>query len=96
VSGALSLGTWTGRDGEAKAGLNHSATLTAEQIRQDQDVTDLEALFATDRATYLNHIQTWDAKSTANKLVAAKEMFTIIGKVLRVFIRRNRDGGGAN
>jgi hypothetical protein len=41
-----------------------------------------------------SYLTTWDAKSTANKLVASKEMFTIIGKVLRIFIR-NGNGGGA-
>jgi hypothetical protein len=74
---------------------HNSATLSAEQVREDQDESDMEALFASDRQVYLNHIQTWDTKSTANKLAAAKEMYTIIGKVLRVFIRRNRQGGGA-
>jgi hypothetical protein len=73
---------------------HNSATLTAEQVRQNQDNTDLDALLATDRPAYLNHIQSWDGLSTANKLVAAKAMFIIIGKVLRVFIRNSR--GGAN
>jgi hypothetical protein len=74
---------------------HNSATLTDEQVRTNQDTTDLNALLATDIAVYRNHLTTWDAKSTANKLVAAKEMYTIIGKVLRIFIRRNSDGGGA-
>jgi hypothetical protein len=74
---------------------HNSATLTEEQVRQGQDTTDLNALLATDIAVYRNHLTTWDAKTTANKLVASKEMFTIIGKVLRIFIRRNADGGGA-
>jgi hypothetical protein len=52
-------------------------------------------LLATDIAVYRNHLTTWDAKTTANKFVASKEMFAIIVKMLRVFIRRNRDGGGA-
>jgi hypothetical protein len=66
---------------------HNSATLTAEQVRQDQDTNDLDALLATDRPAYLSHIQSWDGLSTANKLAAAKAMFIIIGKVLRVFIR---------
>jgi hypothetical protein len=74
---------------------HNSATLTDEQIRTNQDTTDLNALLANDIAVYKNHLTTWDAKTTANKLVACKEMFTITGKVLRIFIRRNRDGGGA-
>jgi hypothetical protein len=41
---------------------HNSATLTAEQQRQDQDDADMESLLASDRAVYLNHIQTWDAK----------------------------------
>jgi hypothetical protein len=73
---------------------HNSVTPTAEQVRQDQDTNDLDALLATDRPVYLNHIQSSDGLSTANKLVAAKAMFIIIGKVLRLFIRKSR--GGAN
>jgi hypothetical protein len=75
--------------------VHNSETLTAEQIRQDQDTAELNALLASDITVYRNHLTTWDAKTTANKLVASKEMFAIIAKMLRVFIRRNRDGGGA-
>jgi hypothetical protein len=75
---------------------HNSATLTDEQVRTNQDTTDLDALLATDIAVYRNHLTTWDDKTTANKIAASKEMFTIIGKVLRIFIRRNRDGGGGD
>jgi hypothetical protein len=74
---------------------HNSAIPTSEQTRQDQDTAELNALLATDIAVYRNHLTTWDAKTTANKFVASKEMFAIIVKMLRVFIRRNRDGGGA-
>jgi hypothetical protein len=74
---------------------HNSATPTSEQTRQDQDIAELNALLATDLGVYKNHLTTWDAKTTATKFVASKEMFAIIVKMLRVFIRRNRDGGGA-
>ena len=85
---------------------HNSATLTAEQTRQDQDASDLPTLIDTERDTFIANLATqnttingWDAATTAQKLVAAKASFTairqnqaILGRVLRLFLRSQ--GGG--
>jgi len=66
---------------------HNAALLSAEQVRQDQDETDFAALLATERQTYLANLQAWDGMNTAQRAVATKEMFQIIGKVFRLVLR---------
>jgi len=69
---------------------HNSALLSAEQVRQDQDEADLDAILATERAAFIANLAAWDGLSTANKFVAAKAMFTTIGKLMRFLLRRER------
>jgi len=83
---------------------HNALLLSAEQVRQDQDEADLDAIIATERAAFvasLASLQTalnaWDAASTANKLISAKNMFTLvradlvtIAKILRLVLRKER------
>lgn len=64
--------------------------LSAEQVREDQDETDLTALLQTDRATYIAHLQNWSGYGNAQKFAAAEDMFRIVGKILRLLLRRER------
>jgi hypothetical protein len=67
-----------------------AARLSAEQGRQDQDETDLDALLATERAAFLTNLQDWDGMNSTAKMAAAKQNFQIIGKVLRLYLRQRR------
>ena len=81
-----------------------STALTAEQVRQAQDESDLDALIASDRDAFLAAIQSmqtgiqgWDAATTAEKLAITKNFFILtranmitIGKMMRLFIRSER------
>jgi len=68
-----------------------SAQDSLEQQRKVLDEADWQALLD-GRPAYLANIQNWDAMTSADKLVAAKEMFALIGRALRV-LYRDRKGG---
>jgi len=79
--------------------------LTAEQTREDQDDADFQAILSTERTAYVQNltdiqaaIDAWDAQTTAQRLAATKqhmvetrECLLTVGKVLRLFLRRERD-----
>ena len=64
--------------------------LSAEQVRQDTDKAELDALLGTERQIYKDHLAAWDGYNNIEKAAATKEMFQIVGKVLRLFIRSQR------
>ena len=64
--------------------------LSAEQVRQDTDESDLDALLATERQIYKDHLRDWDAYTSQQKADATKAMFLSLGKVLRIFLRQQR------
>lgn len=69
----------------------HVATQrSAEQVRQDQDEADLDALLATEFAAYRTRVTTWDTLNPAQKLDAARDNFVVLGTALRVLLRRER------
>jgi len=69
---------------------HNSLLLSAEQVRQDQDEADLDAILATERAAFIAALAAWDGQTTAQRFVASKAMFTTLGKLMRFLLRRER------
>jgi len=84
---------------------NHNfTTLSAEQVRQDQDEADLTAILATERDQFIADVQAlgaivtaWDGQNTTQRQAATKDAIgrisrdlATVGKVMRWILRRER------